>query len=242
MNRSTGRGAAKAAAAGYRRPAAWKTALAVIAVIAAAAAFVIAIMLRGIPGIAIGAALAAGLALPAVWWIRLETREHRAAVDPDAPAAIMDRRWRFIAPIAVVLLAIGSTLAYALPEPEKKPVVEEEQTTHRKPPKPSKPSKSKTKTTTAPTGTTDASTTSSTSTKTSQSTKPSSTTKTPTSQSPKPTSSPKPTTSPEPTSSPKPTQPTTSPQPTQPTTAPKPSQPTQPTQPTQPAQQPPAAQ
>ena len=131
----------------WARPPLWKIALAVLSILAGAVGLFAAIALRGLPGVAIGAAVAAGLILPGAWWLWHESREHRAAVDPDAPAAVLDRRWRFIAPIAVVLLALGSVLAVALPDPDAAPATnEEESSSQRTPPKPSKTSTSRTAT------------------------------------------------------------------------------------------------
>ncbi|MDK8768492.1 hypothetical protein QP932_08260 [Corynebacterium freneyi] len=214
----------------YSGPAPWKRILASVAVIVGVIAFIAAIVWRGWPGVAIGAALAGGMLLPAGWWLWHEHRERRAAADPEAPAAVLDRRWRFIAPISVVLLAVGSVLAFALPAPDDEaPPVEEETTSHRTPPKPSSTSKSRsapprttttfTETTTTPTSSESSESDTSTSSSTRPTTSESGTTTEPTTA---PTQSPEPTTQPpEPT-----TQPTT--QPTQPTQPPQPT--TQPTQ------------
>lgn len=108
-------------------------------------AFFWAIAVRGLPGIAIGAAFGAAAILPAAWWLWHELRERRAAVDPEAPAALLDRRWRFIAPISVVLLALGAVLSAALPDPAARQAPEQEETSPRRnPPKPSSTSKAKT--------------------------------------------------------------------------------------------------
>lgn len=63
------------------------------------------------------ALLAAGIALPGLWWLRHRRRERRAAIDPDAPAAVLDRRWRFIIPISGALVIAGGALAVSLPDP-----------------------------------------------------------------------------------------------------------------------------
>ncbi|MFD5867580.1 hypothetical protein ACFWGD_03055 [Corynebacterium sp. NPDC060344] len=221
----------------YSLPKTWKTILAALALILGAAALFGAIVMRGVPGIAIGIALAAGLIVPAAWWLWHENREHRAAVDPDAPAAMLDRRWRFIAPISVVLLAIGGLLAIALPAPDDAATTPEEETSsHRTAPKPSRSSTSKTPGTRSTT-TTQSTTTSSSTTSTSSSTSESSDTsetETSTSSSTRPTTpSTRPTS--EPTSPPTTEPPTTQPT-TPPTTQPPTTQPTEPTQPTQPTQ------
>lgn len=210
----------------YSGPAPWKRILVAVAVIVGVIAFIAAIVWRGWPGVAIGAALAGGMLLPAGWWLWHEHRERRAAADPEAPAAVLDRRWRFIVPISVILLAVGSVLAFALPAPDDDaPPVEEETTSHRTPPKPSSTSKSRsapprttttfTETTTTPTSSESSESDTSTSSSTRPTTGESGTTTEPTTA---PTQSPQPTTQP----TTQPTQPTTQPTQTEPTVPPAP--------------------
>lgn len=81
--------------------------LAILAIALGVVAFILPATIWGAGAIIPGLLLGAGIILPAAWWLGHDRREARAAVDPDAPAAVMDRRWRFVAPAAAVLALFG---------------------------------------------------------------------------------------------------------------------------------------
>ncbi|MDO4609232.1 hypothetical protein [Corynebacterium sp.] len=84
-----------------------KSILAILAIALGVVAFILPAIIWGAGAIIPGLLLGAGIILPAAWWLGHDRREARAAVDPDAPAAVMDRRWRFVAPAAAMLALFG---------------------------------------------------------------------------------------------------------------------------------------
>ncbi|WP_295624875.1 hypothetical protein [uncultured Corynebacterium sp.] len=101
-----------------------KRAIAIVALLLGYACLLGFPLFFGTNGLLPGFLLGAALILPSGWWFWRKSRENRLALADDAPAEMRDHKWRFVAPVSVLLAGVGVFAATGAERPAEPTLLE----------------------------------------------------------------------------------------------------------------------